>query len=210
MLSRDAWEWSLRGDVCVSDPLIDPQMKTHRRPLLDLQCNNSWIRNVKDVRLWGKTEPSLHADVPLSGSQIKQIKTADIFKSFLDSLNWFRGWISEVNCSRFVPGGRFSLPESASTWRTSSCRGTKIPQAARRVWNCKHGWLLQLNTGCVWIQGLHPSEEHLKANYVTTSREGCPNLKAPPNAPPFPSSWRMHGYDPSWPHISQDSLRDLT
>ena len=25
--------------------------------------------------------------------------------------------------------------------------------------------------------GLHPSEEHLKANYVTTPREGCPSLK---------------------------------
>ena len=32
------------------------------------------------------------------------------------------------------------------------------------------------------LQGLHPSEEHLNANYVTTLREGCPNLKAPTNA----------------------------
>ena len=30
---------------------------------------------------------------------------------------------------------------------------------------------------CVTIQGLHPSEEHLKANYITTPREGCPNLQ---------------------------------
>ena len=37
-------------------------------------------------------------------------------------------------------------------------------------------------TGCVSVQSLHPSEEHLKANYITT-------------------------LDPSWPHISQDSLR---
>ena len=35
---------------------------------------------------------------------------------------------------------------------------------------------------CVSIQGLHPSEEHLKANYVTTPREGCTNWKTPPNA----------------------------
>ena len=31
-------------------------------------------------------------------------------------------------------------------------------------------------------EGLHPSEEHLKANYVTTLRKGCPSLKAPPDA----------------------------
>ena len=48
---------------------------------------------------------------------------------------------------------------------------------------------------------------HLKANYITTSCEGCPNLKAPPNAGnSFPCFRRMHRYHPSWPHISQDSL----
>ena len=36
-------------------------------------------------------------------------------------------------------------------------------------------------------------------------------MKAPPNAAHkcvllFPCFWRMHGYYPSWPHISQDSL----
>ena len=37
---------------------------------------------------------------------------------------------------------------------------------------------------------------HLKANYVTMPREGCPNPKTP-----------LGGrYCPSWPHISQDSL----
>ena len=42
---------------------------------------------------------------------------------------------------------------------------------------------ISLGFSCyVWIQGLHPSEKHLKANYVTTLCEGCPNLKAPPNA----------------------------
>ena len=30
--------------------------------------------------------------------------------------------------------------------------------------------------------GVHPSEEQLKTNYVTTMHEGCPNPKAPPNA----------------------------
>ena len=35
---------------------------------------------------------------------------------------------------------------------------------------------------CISVQGLHPLEEHLKANYVTTPHEGCPNLKPPPNA----------------------------
>ena len=39
-----------------------------------------------------------------------------------------------------------------------------------------------VNSCCVSIQGLHPSEEHLKANYVTMLREGCPSSKAPPNA----------------------------
>ena len=56
------------------------------------------------------------------------------------------------------------------------------------------------DTCCVSVQGLHPSEEHLKANYVTTRHKVC--LKAPPSAPSFPSFWRMHSYYPSWPHIS--------
>ena len=38
------------------------------------------------------------------------------------------------------------------------------------------------DTCCVSIQGLHPSEEHLKANYVTTLCRSCPNSKAPPDA----------------------------
>ena len=56
------------------------------------------------------------------------------------------------------------------------------------------------------VQLLHHSEEHLKANYVTTQREDCPSSNAPPDAPPSPSFWRMHRYDPSRPHISQDYL----
>ena len=55
--------------------------------------------------------------------------------------------------------------------------------------------------------GLHHSEEHLKANYITMPPEGCFNLKAPPDAPSSPWFWRMHHYEPSWPHTSQDSLR---
>ena len=35
---------------------------------------------------------------------------------------------------------------------------------------------------CVSIQGLHPSEEHLKDNYVSMWRKGCPSPEAPPNA----------------------------
>ena len=35
---------------------------------------------------------------------------------------------------------------------------------------------------CVSIQVLHPSEEHLKANYITTARKDCTNSKAPPDA----------------------------
>ena len=35
---------------------------------------------------------------------------------------------------------------------------------------------------CVSVQGLHPSEEHLKANYITRPHKGCPSSKAPPNA----------------------------
>ena len=44
-------------------------------------------------------------------------------------------------------------------------------------------------------QGLHPSNEHLKANYITTS-----------DAPSVCSFWRMLQYNSSWPHISQDSF----
>ena len=42
---------------------------------------------------------------------------------------------------------------------------------------------------CVSVQGLHPLEEHFKANYVTISREGCPSLKAPLNAPSLFLFW---------------------
>ena len=35
----------------------------------------------------------------------------------------------------------------------------------------------KLDLCCVSVQDLHPSEEHLKANYVTTQREVCPSLK---------------------------------
>ena len=38
---------------------------------------------------------------------------------------------------------------------------------------------------CVSIQSLHPSEEHFKADYVTTPSEGSPNPTAPPNAASF-------------------------
>ena len=38
------------------------------------------------------------------------------------------------------------------------------------------------DTCCVSVQGLHPSEEHFRANYVTMPCEGCPNLKARPDA----------------------------
>ena len=48
--------------------------------------------------------------------------------------------------------------------------------------------------------GLHPSEEHLKANHVTTPHKGSSRCSF------FPSFWRIDRYDPSWPHISQDSL----
>ena len=36
--------------------------------------------------------------------------------------------------------------------------------------------------GCVSVQDLHPS------------CEGCPKPRAPPDAPSFPSSWRMHHF----------------
>ena len=62
---------------------------------------------------------------------------------------------------------------------------------------------------CASVQGLHPSEEQLKANYVTMPHK-VPNPKAPPDAADtFPSFWRMHRYYPSWPHMSQDSLQCL-
>ena len=35
---------------------------------------------------------------------------------------------------------------------------------------------------CVLIQGLQTSGEHLKANYVRTPHEGCPNSKSTLNA----------------------------
>ena len=52
--------------------------------------------------------------------------------------------------------------------------------------------------GCVSIQCLHPSEEHLKADYVTTPHKGSSRC---------PCFWRMHCYNPSQIPISQDSLR---
>ena len=45
---------------------------------------------------------------------------------------------------------------------------------------CNYCMILALT--CVSIQGLHPLEEYLKVNYITTPRGGCPNLKAPPDA----------------------------
>ena len=51
---------------------------------------------------------------------------------------------------------------------------------------------------------LRPSEEHLKADYITTG--SLSQSEAPPDAPSAPCFWRMHRYDPSQPHISQDSL----
>ena len=51
---------------------------------------------------------------------------------------------------------------------------------------------------------------HLKANYVKTQRlsqfEGSSRC-SPQMWPFFPCFWRMDCYYPSWPHISQDSLR---
>ena len=44
----------------------------------------------------------------------------------------------------------------------------------------------------------------VKADCVTTLHEVCPSLKAPPDAPSSPCFWRMHRYDPLWPHISQE------
>ena len=40
--------------------------------------------------------------------------------------------------------------------------------------------------------------------------EVSPSLKAPPEAPSSPCFWRLNHYDPSWPHISQDSLHAQT
>ena len=42
--------------------------------------------------------------------------------------------------------------------------------------------------------GLRPSEEHLKANYVTTPHEVCPSLKAPPDAASAPCFWRLQSF----------------
>ena len=47
---------------------------------------------------------------------------------------------------------------------------------------------------------------HLKSNYVTMPREGCPNSKAPSNAAFFSLFFGDAHYYPMWPHISQDSL----
>ena len=44
----------------------------------------------------------------------------------------------------------------------------------------------------------------LPSNYVTIRRL---LQMQPTDVPSFPSFWRTHHYDPSWPHISQDSLR---
>ena len=56
------------------------------------------------------------------------------------------------------------------------------PPSASEDWKSAGFFFFFFGKFCPSIQGLHPSEEHLKANYVTTPREGCPNSKAPPNA----------------------------
>ena len=50
------------------------------------------------------------------------------------------------------------------------------------------------NSCCVSVQRLHRSEEHLKANHITTQCKDWPSLKAPPDAPSSPCfgdiAWR--------------------
>ena len=62
-----------------------------------------------------------------------------------------------------------SIPSTASS----------IKQELRKWESVTLSKTCRLNICCVSVQGLHPSEEHLKTNYVTTPREGCPDQKAP-------------------------------
>ena len=78
----------------------------------------------------------------------------------------------------------FSFGSSGLLWAVGidfgaqTSAGSRSPwEAARRIFSLEPG-----HWSCVSIQGPHPSEEHLKAYYVTTPREGCSNLKARPNA----------------------------
>ena len=72
---------------------------------------------------------------------------------------------------------------------TSDVEGTfkssgTIPQTALREWTRLRGsgreQRLEVNKlRDKGSSGLHPSEEHVKAKYITTLHEVCPNLKAP-------------------------------
>ena len=46
------------------------------------------------------------------------------------------------------------------------------------------------------IQALHPSEEHLKVNYITVLREAVQS-EGSSDAPSSPCFWRTHRCDPS-------------
>ena len=62
-----------------------------------------------------------------------------------------------------------------------------------------------ISTSWWWWSSLAVSQ--FRSASFRGASEVCPSLKAPPEAPSSPCFWRMHRYDPSWPHISQDSLR---
>ena len=72
--------------------------------------------------------------------------------------------------------------EEPFVYQTDARGVSRASQYEGRWLRCRSEDMLGWHTGCVPIQGPHPSG----ANYVTTPRKGCPNPKAPPNAAFFP------------------------
>ena len=74
------------------------------------------------------------------------------------------------------------------------------------VWRAMQSWwaclLLRVLIAVSQFRVCILLRSYLKANYIITPREVCPNLKAPLDAPSFPCFWRMHPYYPSYPFFA--------
>ena len=119
-------------------------------------------------------------------------------------------WPAVVPASSTVKGQTAGYVTHLHTERASFSDQEIKKKKKKKKWNCtQYRWKRWgANSMCTWLvqfevsmncrrlsQGLHPSNEHLKANHITTS-----------DAPSVCSFWRMLQYNSSWPHISQDSF----
>ena len=123
-----------------------------------------------------------------------------LFIEFVVLLNIFISWGSKTlnysNVTTFIPNYR----------ETDDLRVTQMYYYWTLFKSSHWSLITWLNISSVLSlsSGLRPSEEHLKADYITTG--SLSQSEAPPDAPSSPCFWRTHRYDPSRPHISQDPL----